>query len=82
MLWRSLGEHMRTEEPFDLIGYEEASILVGLPLGTLYSLVSRRRIPHIRLSDRIVRFSEMDLREWIESGRRPLRSDRSLRGSK
>jgi excisionase family DNA binding protein len=48
-----------------LLGYADAAKLLRLPIGTVYALVSQKRIPHIRLGRRLVRFSEASLREWI-----------------
>ena len=44
--------------------YSEVSEMLGIKVGTLYSLVSRQRIPHVRLGRRFVRFPEKELREW------------------
>ena len=52
-----------------LLTYEEAAELLGLKLGTLYSLVSTRRIPHVRLSGRLVRFERSTLEEYIAERR-------------
>lgn len=49
-----------------LIGYAEASRLLGVPVATLYNWVSLKRIPHIRISKRMVRFDPERLRQWIE----------------
>ncbi len=48
-----------------LLGYAAAAELLQLPVGTVYALVSQKRIPHIRLGRRLVRFSEATLREWL-----------------
>ncbi len=50
----------------ELVSYQEAAQFLGLPLGTLYSLVSQRRIPHKRFGNRLVRFSKKELVEWIQ----------------
>ncbi len=49
-----------------LIGYKDAAALLGLPIGTVYALVSQRRIPHVRLGRRLVRFRRRDLQLWIQ----------------
>jgi excisionase family DNA binding protein len=46
--------------------YAEASKLLGIKLATLYSLVARRRIPHIKLGPRLVRFPKEELLKWLE----------------
>jgi excisionase family DNA binding protein len=52
-----------------LLTYAQAATQLGLKPGTLYSMVSRKEIPHIRLGPRLVRFDEDDLCRWIESCR-------------
>jgi len=47
------------------IGYAEAAQFLGLPRGTLYWLVSEKRVPHIRLGRRLVRFSVQELQNWL-----------------
>jgi len=49
----------------DNISYAAAAGLLGLPRGTLYWLVAEKRIPHIRLGRRLVRFSKRDLHQWL-----------------
>ncbi len=46
-------------------GYLFAERMTGLCRGTLYSLVHERRIPHVRLSRRLVRFRRLDLERWM-----------------
>jgi excisionase family DNA binding protein len=53
----------------DKVRYPEAAGLLGIPLGTLYSLVSRRQVPHIRLGPRLVVFSKSELEQWIDDHR-------------
>ena len=47
------------------ITYREAQSMTGLPLGTLYSLVYRKQIPHLRLGKRSVRFVAAELELWM-----------------
>lgn len=49
------------------INYRAAARLLGIPVGTLYCLVSQNRVPHIRLSKRLVRFDPEQLRKWEAS---------------
>lgn len=56
------------------LSYQEAREFLGMKHGTLYSLVSRRQIPHIRLSPRLVRFSLRELEFWLESNAVPAKS--------
>lgn len=52
-----------------LLSYEQAARLLGVPVGTLRSMVSRRQVPHIRLTARIVKFDPVDLEAVIASRR-------------
>lgn len=49
----------------DHLSYAEAADLTGLPLGTLYALVAQKRIPHVRLGPRLVRFPRAKLDAWL-----------------
>jgi excisionase family DNA binding protein len=54
------------DKPTDEMGgYAEASRWLGIPVGTLYSMVHHHRIPHIRLSGRMVRFRRSELDKWL-----------------
>lgn len=48
-----------------LLTYRELSVMTRLPLGTLYSMVSRGEIPHLRIGPRLVRFRIEDVEQWI-----------------
>ena len=50
-----------------LLTYAETSKLTGIKLNTLYVLVMQERIPYIKLGIRFIRFSEDDLKKWIET---------------
>ena len=49
------------------LNYREASSILGIKLSTLYSLVHRHRVPHVRLGKRLVRFPEDALERWLDS---------------
>ncbi len=49
-----------------LLSYQQASAVLGIAVGTLYALVHQKRIPHIRLSGRMVRFHPDALHAWLE----------------
>jgi excisionase family DNA binding protein len=51
--------------PADIIGYNEAAVLLGVKLSTLYGWVHHKQVPHFRLSGRCVRFSRADLLAWM-----------------
>lgn len=57
----------------DAMRYAEAARFVGIPEGTLRTMVHKHKIPHRRLSERIVVFSRADLAAWMESCRVPMR---------
>jgi excisionase family DNA binding protein len=52
-----------------LVDYEIAARYLGIPVGTLRSMVCRRQIPHVRLSARVVRFELAALDAVIEERR-------------
>lgn len=52
-----------------LVDYREAASYLGLAVGTLRCLVSRRQVPHVRLSTRIVRFDLAELDATIAARR-------------
>jgi excisionase family DNA binding protein len=47
-----------------LMNYAAAAAHLAIPVGTLRHLVSKHRIPHIRLGPRFVRFDVAKLDEW------------------
>jgi excisionase family DNA binding protein len=49
--------------------YTEAAHFLGIPVGTVYSMVARRQLPHLRLGKRLVRFSRHDLEAWVAARR-------------
>ena len=51
----------------EYLNYKDASILTGLPIGSLYSKVCKKQIPHHRFGGRCVRFCAEELLAWIES---------------
>jgi excisionase family DNA binding protein len=50
----------------NLLSYSEVAEWLRIKPGTLYSMVSRREIPHLRVSPRVVRFDEAALVRWLE----------------
>lgn len=56
-----------------LLTYKQLSKVTGINLHTLYTLVQRNKIPHIRLGPRTVRFDTAKIEKWIsKSGRKAL----------
>ena len=47
-------------------GYALAERVTGIKRGTLYALVARNKIPHRRVSSRIVIFDRRDLEAWMD----------------
>jgi excisionase family DNA binding protein len=54
------------EEQKELLTVREAAHLLGMPDRTLYTLIYKRSIPHLRFSKRIIRFSRTEIKAWIE----------------
>lgn len=54
------------QEADSLLTVTEAAKFLRLAPGSLYHLISQRRIPVVRISARCVRFSRAALQEWIE----------------
>ncbi len=52
-----------------LLTYQEAAKLLGMKVSTLYSLVFHRKVPHIRLTGKMVRFSDQELSAWVQASR-------------
>jgi len=56
----------------DLITPQKLAALTDLKLSTIYSLSYRRRLPTIKLGNRL-RFRLSDVEKWIKQGERPAR---------
>lgn len=48
------------------LNYKQAAEYLALPCGTLRSLVSHKRIPHVRIGPRSVTFDRAELDRWID----------------
>ena len=57
------------EQKDKYVGYKTASQLIQVPMGTLYGLVSKKQIPHYRISKRMVLFSLEEIQQWIKGHR-------------
>lgn len=51
--------------------YSQAADMLAVPVGTLYAWVHQKRVPHIRISGRLVRFDRDELIAWLEGRRVP-----------
>ena len=40
--------------------------LLGVPVGTVHQLVHQRRIPHVRLGRRFIRFRRAEIETWLQ----------------
>ena len=63
MLSANSGVDASTEK---LVGYPETERATGLNGATLRWMVHEKRIPHIRLGPRIVRFRMSEIKAWLE----------------
>ena len=50
-----------------ILGYAEAASLLGTKIATLYCWVHQKRIPHIRIGRRCIRFEKNTLIQWLAS---------------
>lgn len=55
----------------------EVSELTSLRLSTIYALSSRKRLPTIKLGNRL-RFRLSDVEKWIKQGERPALRDQGV----
>lgn len=56
------------------LSIQEAAKFLKLSVPTIYGMVSRREIPFSKLGKRLY-FSESELSDWIQSGRKSTRSE-------
>lgn len=58
---------MRDEQKTEALWtYKQTAEFLGFNLSTMYAYVCRKRIPHIRISGRAIRFSPTEIRKWVE----------------
>ena len=55
------------QEHDELLTYRDVATLLGVRLGTVYSMVARRQIPFVRIGRRLVRFSKRRTKEWLDA---------------
>lgn len=48
-----------------LLNIQEASSLIGLATGTIYKLISARKIPHKKIGGKVL-FSPLELQKWLK----------------
>ncbi len=49
----------------DLLDYDQLSKRLSIKKSTLYGWVSQNKIPHIRFSNRCVRFDTNEINNWL-----------------
>jgi len=50
-----------------LLTADQVAEILQVKKSTMYSLVCRKRIPHLKLTGKILRFKLSELQRWIES---------------
>lgn len=50
----------------EYIGYKQLAEMLGVKVATIYSWVSRRVVPYVRVGPRVVRFRRADIDKWLE----------------
>lgn len=58
-----MADHDLLAEP--LLDAREAARLLHVPRSTLYELVRSRGLPHVRIGRRGLRFTRVDLAQWV-----------------
>jgi len=53
------------DHPQEMMNYRQTADLIGIKLGTLYSMVSRREVPHVRVGRRLIRFPRTEMMRWL-----------------
>lgn len=48
-----------------LLSVDELAEILGVTKATIYSWTSQNKIPHIKLSKRLLKFREKDIMDWI-----------------
>jgi excisionase family DNA binding protein len=48
-----------------LLDIDEVSEMLGVTKATIYSWTSKNKIPHVKLSKRLLKFKEQEIRDWI-----------------
>ena len=48
-----------------LLSIDELSAILGVTKATIYSWTSQNKIPHIKLSKRLLKFREKEIMDWI-----------------
>lgn len=49
----------------EFLSYDDLSSYLGVPKGTIYTWVHQKRIPHIRITGRLIRFRRSEVLAWL-----------------
>lgn len=63
------GAIMTDEKKLRTLTYRELSTLLNIPIGSLYAMVFRGEIPHVRIGKRTVRFEAAAIESWVAARR-------------
>jgi excisionase family DNA binding protein len=58
-----------------LLSVDEVVLMLGVSKATIYSWTSQNKIPHIKLSKRLLKFRENEIMDWIS--RKSINADTS-----
>lgn len=53
-----------------LLTVKEVAELLGLTRMSIYLMVHRGQIPHVKIGERILRFDQEEIRKWLEAKKR------------
>jgi excisionase family DNA binding protein len=51
----------------EILDYSAAEKVTGISKSTLYQLVHQKRIPHLKIGSRFIRFHKSKIVEWLKS---------------
>ncbi len=52
---------------YKLLNIDELTEILGVTKATIYSWTSQNKIPHIKLSKRLLKFREDEIMKWLEN---------------
>ena len=50
----------------EFLSYDDLSSYLGVPKETLYAWVHHKKIPHIRITGRLIRFRRSEVLQWLD----------------
>lgn len=68
----------RKEEPPELLNADQAAKFIHIAKPTLYNLVSKRKIPHVKKGKRLI-FYRSELLEYLNNGRRKTQESEAIK---